>query len=46
MKYSDTLLKQTINLNGIKGVDAILDMIKDTINNGEKQEVLIEELVS
>ena len=24
-----------INLNGIQGVDAILDMIKDTIDNGD-----------
>ena len=26
-----------INLNGIQGVDAILDMIKDTIDNGDTE---------
>ena len=27
-----------INLNGIQGVDAILDMIKDTIDNGDTED--------
>ena len=27
-----------INLNGIQGVDAILDMIKDTIDNGDAED--------
>ena len=30
--------KLDINLNGIKGVDAILDMIKDTIDNGDTED--------
>ena len=27
-----------INLNGIQGVDSILDMIKDTIDNGDTED--------
>ena len=30
--------KLDINLNGIQGVDAILDMIKDTIDNGDTED--------
>ena len=30
--------KLNINLNGIQGVDAILDMIKDTIDNGDTED--------
>ena len=30
--------KLDINLNGIKGVDPILDMIKDTIDNGDTED--------
>ena len=29
-----------INLNGIQGVDAILDMIKDTIDNGDTESAI------
>ena len=32
IKHIDT------NLNGIQGVDAILDMIKDTIDNGDTED--------
>ena len=39
-RYEQTVEIQDldINLNGIQGVDAILDMIKDTIDDGKTED--------
>ena len=39
-RYEQTVVIKDldINLNGIQGVDAILDMIKDTIDDGKTED--------
>ena len=35
--FAKKTIELDINLNGIQGADAILDMIKDTIDNGDTE---------
>ena len=37
MSLKSEIINLEIMLNGIQGVDAILDMIKDTIDNGDTE---------
>ena len=37
MSLKSEIINLEIMLNGIEGVDAILDMIKDTIDNGDTE---------
>ena len=38
MSLKSEIINLEIMLNGIQGVDAILDMIKDTIDNGDTED--------
>ena len=38
MSLKNEIINLEIMLNGIEGVDAILDMIKDTIDNGDTED--------